>query len=54
MSDNISPRELLHERAQRKLMVTTAQAEHADGDRDPMWCSKAFYVSSVPAVCFCF
>ena len=43
MSDNISPRELPHERAQRLLMITTAQAEYAEGDRDPVWCSKAFY-----------
>ena len=39
----LSPRELFHERAQRLLMVTTASAEEADGDRNPMWCSKAFF-----------
>ena len=43
MSSKISPRELLHERAQRKMMVTPANAEHADGEDDPMWYSKAFY-----------
>jgi hypothetical protein len=45
MSTNISPRELPHERAQRQLMITTAQAEYSEGDRDPVWCSKAFYGS---------
>ena len=39
----LSPRELDHERAQRLLMVTTASAEEADGGRNPMWCSKAFF-----------
>ena len=43
MASTISPRERMHEAAQRKLMITTAQAEHAEGDRDPVWCSKAFY-----------
>ena len=37
----LSPRELAHEKAQRKLMVTTAGAEEADGDRNPMWTSKS-------------
>ena len=41
--NNLSPREQAHEKAQRIIMVTTASAEEADGDRNPMWCSKAFF-----------